>query len=263
MRRENNNGVIVYRFEGLAREAGLEHALFTRQGGVSKPPFATLNLGHTVGDDLEAVRINHQRALRALGLRRADVATCYQVHGARTAVVRLDDRGKVQQETDALVSNTPGVVLMLRFADCVPVLFFDRHRRVIALAHAGWRGVAVGTVPATVHALVEEFGSDPADLWAGIGPSIGPCCYEVGLEVVEQVKDAVNSREPLRWENGRAYLDLWAAVGSQLKDVGLTQVELAGLCTACRTDEWFSHRAEGGKTGRFGVVMGLNEPGNL
>jgi YfiH family protein len=263
LRRENSNGVVVYRFEGLAGEEGLEHALLTRRGGVSRPPFATLNLGHTVGDDLNAVRTNHQRALAALGLRREDVATCYQVHGARTAIVRLDDRGRVQQETDALVSNTPGVVLMLRFADCVPVLFFDRHRRVIALAHAGWRGVAVGTVPATVHTLVEEFGCDPANLWAGIGPSIGPCCYEVGMEVVEQVKDAVNRREPVRWENGRAYLDLWAAVQSQLADAGLTQVELAEQCTACRTDEWFSHRAEGGTTGRFGVVMGLSKPGKL
>jgi YfiH family protein len=261
LRRENSNGVVVYRFEGLAGEEGLEHALLTRRGGVSRPPFATLNLGHTVGDDLNAVRTNHQRALAALGLRREDVATCYQVHGARTAIVRLDDRGRVQQETDALVSNTPGVVLMLRFADCVPVLFFDRHRRVIALAHAGWRGVAVGTVPATVHTLVEEFGCDPANLWAGIGPSIGPCCYEVGMEVVEQVKDAVNRREPVRWENGRAYLDLWTAVHSQLEGAGLTQVELAELCTACCTDEWFSHRAEEGKTGRFGVVMGLRKTG--
>jgi len=257
VRRSNHNGVVFYRFEGLAHEAGLEHALFTRRGGVSRPPFAALNMGHTVGDDLSAVRVNHERALGALGWRREDVATCHQVHGARVGVVGLDDRGRVCPETDALVTADPGVGLMLRFADCVPVLFYDRRRRVVGLAHAGWRGVPAGVVPATVGRLVEVFGCRPEELWAGIGPSIGPCCYEVGAEVVQQVSAALNGRDPVRWENGRAHLDLWAAVQSQLAEAGVGQVEVARMCTACRTDEWFSHRAEGGMTGRFGVVLGL------
>lgn len=257
MHRVDHNGVIFYRFESLASEPGLDHALFTRHGGVSRPPFATLNVGHTVGDDLAAVNENHQRALGALGWRREDVATCYQVHGARVGVAGPDDQGKVRPETDALVTTTPGVVLMLRFADCAPVLFCDRRRRVIGLTHAGWRGLAVGTVPATVSTLVEVFGCNPPDLWVGIGPSIGPCCYEVGPEVVEQVIAAVNGREPFRWKGDRAHLDLWAAVQSQLEEAGVGQVEVAQICTACRTDEWFSHRAEQGKTGRFGVVLGL------
>jgi YfiH family protein len=251
------DGVIFYRFEGLARELAVSHAVFTRHGGVSRAPYATLNLGHTVGDDLDAVTINHQRALRALGWRREDVATCYQVHGARVGVARLGDRGRVRPETDALVTNTPGVALMLRFADCVPVLFFDRQRRAIGLAHAGWRGVVGGTVPATVATLTRIFGCDPIDLWAGIGPSIGACCYEVGPEVVEQVKAVVDGRELFRWVNGRARLDLWAAVKSQLEEAGVGQIEVAELCTSCHSDEWFSHRAERGLTGRFGVVMGL------
>jgi YfiH family protein len=251
------NGVVFYRFEALVGEPGLDHALFTRLGGVSQPPFATLNLGHTVGDDLEGVRVNHQRALGALGWRREDVATCYQVHGARVGVVGLDDRGQVRPETDALVTDTPGVVLMLRFADCAPVLFFSRRRRVIGLAHAGWRGVTAGNVPATVATLVEVFGCEPADLWAGVGPSIGPCCYDVGQDVVEQVREVVNGREPFRWEAGRARLDLWTAVQSQLEENGVGRIEVAQMCTACHTDEWFSHRAERGRTGRFGVAIGL------
>ncbi len=257
MQRVNHNGVLFYRFGALAEEPGLDHALFTRRGGVSRPPYATLNLGHTVGDDLEAVRVNHQRALDALGWGREDVATCHQVHGARVAVIGPDDRGVVQPETDALVTATPGVVLMLRFADCVPVLFYDRRQRVIGLAHAGWRGVVAGSVPATVATLTEAFGCEPGDLWAGIGPSIGPCCYEVGPEVVEEVKASANGREPFRRVNNRVHLDLWTAVRGQLEEAGVEQVEVAELCTACRTDDWFSHRAERGKTGRFGVVIGL------
>jgi YfiH family protein len=257
MERIDINGVAFYRFEKIAGEPSLEHGLFTRLGGVSRPPCATLNLGHTVGDDLSAVAVNHERALGVLSWQREDVATCYQVHGARVAVVGLDDRSKVQPETDALVTNTPGVGLMMRFADCVPVLFFDRQRRVIGIAHAGWRGVAAGVVQATVATMLEAFGCQSQDVWAGIGPSIGPCCYEVGQEVVERVSMAVQGPAPFWYEDGRVRLDLWAAVRSQLDQAGVGQVEAAQLCTACRTDEWFSHRAERGKTGRHGVVIGL------
>lgn len=263
MQRINQDGVIFFRFEALVDELEVDHALFTRRGGVSEPPFATLNVGHTVGDDLKAVGVNHQRALAALGWRREDVVTCRQVHGAQVGVVGPSDRGQIQPETDALVTNHPGVLLMLRFADCVPVLFFDRRRRVIGLAHAGWRGLSAGVVPATVGALVETFGCDPADLWAGVGPSIGPCCYEVGPEVVDQVAAAVNGRHPFRKIGGRVHLDLWSAVQIQLEQAGIRQIEVAERCTACQTGDWFSHRAEGGRTGRFGVVVGLSKRGGL
>ncbi len=259
MQRTNHNGVIYYRFEGLVAEPGLEHALFTRRGGVSRPPFDTLNVGHTVGDDLDAVRVNHERALGALGWRREDVVTGHLVHGARVAVVGPRDKGRVCAETDALVTAEPGVTLMLRFADCVPVLFYDRRRRVIGLAHAGWRGLPAGVVAATAATMVRVFGCRPADLWAGVGPSIGPCCYEVGPEVVEQVAAAVNGVNLFRRVNGRVHLDLWAAVRGQLVEAGIGQVEVAELCTGCHTDEWYSHRAEGGATGRFGVIIGLGD----
>lgn len=257
MRRINHNGVVFYRFAGLEGEPGLDHALFTRRGGVSRSPFATLNMGHTVGDDLVAVEVNHQRALAALGWRREDVVTGYLVHGARVALVGPADRGRVHPATDALLTADPGVALMLRFADCVPVLLYERRRRVIGLAHAGWRGVVAGVLPATVTTLVEAFDCRPSDLWAGVGPSIGPCCYEIGPEIVEQVSLAVNGGAPLRRENGRLHLDLWAAVRLQLEAAGVEQVEVAELCTACHSGDWFSHRAEGGQTGRFGVLIGL------
>jgi len=257
VQRINHNGVVFYRFEKLAGESGLDHALFTRLGGDSRPPFDSLNLGHSVGDDLSAVKTNHQRALAALGWQSVDVATCSQVHGACVNVVGPDDRGRVCPETDALLTVDPGVVLMLRFADCVPVLFYDKRRRVIGLAHAGWRSIAARVLPATVATMTEAFGCHPADVWAGVGPSIGPCCYQVGQKVVEQVSAAVDGGDPFLWEDGRVRLDLWAAAQSQLVEVGVGQVAVAELCTSCCTDEWFSHRAERGRTGRFGAVIGL------
>ena len=257
MLRFDHNGVIFYRFEALAGEPGLDHALYTRLGGVSRPPFATLNTGHTVGDDLAAVKVNHERALAALGWREADVVTAHLVHSARVGTVSPADRGRVLAETDALLTTAPGVVLMLRFADCIPVLFYDRRQRVVGLAHAGWRGIVAEVLPATVARMVEAFGCRPADLWAGVGPAIGPCCYEVGPEVVSQISSVLNGRAPFRRRDGRVYLDLWASAQRQLSAAGVGQVDVAQMCTACRNDEWFSYRAEDGQTGRFGVVIGL------
>ena len=154
----------------------------------------------------------------------------------------------------------PSVPLLMRFGDCAPILFFDPVRRVIGMAHAGWRGVVAGSVGATVRTMVERLDCAPADIWAGIGPTIGPCCYEVGSDVVEAVEAACPPGvDVVRRVNGRVHLDLPAAVQAQLRAAGLERIENAGLCTACRVDEFFSHRAEHGCTGRFGIVMGLLE----
>ncbi len=252
------DGVVLYRFEGLDGVEGVRHAVLTRIGGVSRGPYATLNLGHTVGDDLAAVEENHRRAFRVLGLASGKVVSPYQVHGARVGVVGRAHLGTVQPATDALVTATPGVPLLMRFGDCAPVLFFDPARRVIGMAHAGWRGVVAGTVEATVRTMAERLGCDPANLWAGIGPTIGPCCYEVGPETVTAVQGACPPGAGVaRRVNGRVHLDLPAAVGAQLRAAGVGEIEAAGLCTACHVDEFFSHRAEHGRTGRFGVAMEL------
>jgi YfiH family protein len=260
MIRERIDGIVLYRFEELSEVKGLSHAVLTRIGGVSQGPYATLNLGHTVGDDLSAVEENHRRALGLLGLRPREVVSPYQVHGARVGVVGRAHLGTVQPATDALVTATLSVPLLMRFADCAPILFFDPVRCVIGMAHAGWRGVAVGSVGVTVRTMVERLDCDPANVWAGVGPTIGPCCYEVGVEVVEAVEAACPPEtNVVHRANGRVHLDLPAAVRAQLRAAGVRRVENAGLCTACRVDEFFSHRAERGRTGRFGIVMGLLE----
>ncbi len=259
MIRECIDGVVLYRFRGLHKIEGLGHAVLTRIGGVSQGPFATLNLGHTVGDDLSAVGENHRRALGSLGLRPGETVSPHQVHGARVGVVGRSHLDTVQPATDALVTAVPFVPLLMRFGDCASILFFDSARRVIGMAHAGWRGVVAGSVGATVRTMTERFNCDPADVWAGIGPTIGPCCYEVGSEVVDAVVAACPAgADVVHHVNGRVHLDLPAVVQAQLGAAGVRQIENAGLCTACRVDEFFSHRAEHGRTGRFGIVIGLS-----
>ncbi|HIQ02271.1 MAG TPA: laccase domain-containing protein, partial [Anaerolineales bacterium] len=149
MRREIVDGIPLYRFEGL-EGAGVTHAALTRLGGVSQGVFATLNLGHTVGDDLAAVEENHRRVFSALDVRREQVVSPYQVHSANVRLVGEAHVGTVQPATDGLLTTTPGVVLLFRFADCIPLLLFDPIRRAVGLVHAGWRGAAGGVVAEAV-----------------------------------------------------------------------------------------------------------------
>ena len=258
MKRSSADGVLLYCFDGLTPAQGVVHAVLTRVGGVSPPPFATLNLGHTVGDDSSAVEENHCRALGALGLSVEQMVSPYQVHGARVGLVGSGHRGTVQPACDALVTNEAAVPLLLRFADCVPVLFFDPVRRAVGIAHAGWRGVAVNVVGETVRTLAERLQCDPSGLWAGIGPAIGPCCYDVQPEVLDAVRRACPPDARIsRTAGEKIFLDLPGAVRAQLVAAGVGRIEESNLCTACRVDEFFSHRLECGRTGRFGVLIGL------
>jgi YfiH family protein len=257
MHREVIDGIALYRFEGL-EEAGVAHAVVTRLGGVSRGPFATLNLGHTVGDDLAAVEENHGRLFAALGLRREQAVSPHQVHSANVRLVGQAHVGTVQANTDGMLTTTPGVILFFRFADCAPVLLYDPVKRALGLVHAGWRGAARNVARAAVTSFARHAGSQPGDLWAGVGPAIGPCCYQVGPEVVAAVDGACpHEAKVIERRDGALYLDLPGAVRAQLLSAGVGRVEMSGLCTACRTDEWFSHRAEQGTTGRFGVLAML------
>lgn len=257
MHRRSANGIVFYQFEGLDG-AGLTHAFLTRLGGVSQGPYATLNLGHTVGDDLSAVQENHRRVFALFGVDRAQVVSPYQVHSAHVRPVGREHGGTVQNATDGLLTTVPGLMLLFRFADCVPILLWDPVHRAVGLAHAGWRGAANGIVRAAVDAFIRHAGSRPEDLWAGIGPAIGPCCYRVGPEVIAAVEATHVSPLPVHHRDDGLYLDLPGAVRAELEALGVRRIEASGICTACHTDEWFSHRAEGGRTGRFGVLVMLD-----
>jgi len=255
----HDNGLVYYCFEALDEQTGLFHGIFTRLGGASSAPWATLNVGHTVGDDDEIVEENHLRICRTLNIARQDIATGHQVHGTRVARLGREDRGQMHPQTDILITDVPGLALMQRYADCLPVLLYDPVHRAVGLAHAGWRGTLDGVTQKAVQAMQAAFGSRPADLIAGLGPGIGPCCYQVGPEVVKAAETAISGWPSvlLRQRDGSWHLDLWEANRRLLVQAGVNRIEFSGLCTACRTDEFYSHRVEQGRTGRFGVVIGL------
>lgn len=248
----------LLRFASFPVDDGLAHAVTTRHGGVSQPPWATLNLGGSVHDDPAAVYENTERMCAALDVPRASLVTAYMVAGNRVAVAREEHRGQFFRETDALVTTTPGVFLTLRYADCVPALLVDPVRRAVGIAHAGWRGTLALVTQRTAEAMMAEFGCRAEDIRAAIGPSIGPCCYEVGHEVVAQARAVFGGQADalLLPRTTRTHLDLWQANRLQLEAVGVGQVEVAGICTRCHTHDYFSHRGEGGRTGRFGAVIG-------
>jgi YfiH family protein len=253
--------LVYYQFNGLSDHVDLYHGTFTRLGGVSQSPFESLNLARSVGDDAALVQENNRRMLRVFGMTPERATTAWLVHGRVVAVMTHADAGTYRQGCDAVITRERGLALTMRFADCVPIVFFDPVQRAIGLAHAGWRGVAEQVIAATLAALRDNFGSNPHDIWAGIGPCIGVERYRVGQEVIDLIAPACPPRAPIvqRRPDGSLHLDLNAAVTSQLQACGVENIEDSALCTASNTAEWFSHRAEHGKTGRFGVVIGLSE----
>lgn len=235
------------------------HGIFTRRGGVSPAPWKSLNMGSTVGDDLLRVAENRRRALAELGFSVNSTYDVWQVHSA-DVVCAEEPRGDVPHiKADAILTDRPGLVIMMRFADCVPILLFDPAKKVVGMVHAGWQGTVSQTLSAAVEKMTARYGTRPADLFAGIGPSIAAHHYPVGPEVVEQVQAAFGSDAAglLSSDRDRVQFDLWSANFLLLERAGVKNIEVSGLCTACQLDDWFSHRAEFGKTGRFGAFIAL------
>jgi YfiH family protein len=254
----SNGEIRYYQFDLF--DNGPVQAIFTRRGGVSPHPWAGLNLGGTVGDDPERVRENRRRALHALNRDLDSVYDVWQVHGVEVAIAESPRPPEIpHQKADAILTAKPGITLMMHFADCVPVFLHDPVRKVVGIAHAGWMGTVRGTLRAAVETMQTRFGSNPADIQAAIGPSIGPDHYRVGPDVIGQVRQAFGADTPelLAARDGSTYFDLWATNRLTLEQAGVRQIEVAGLCTACHTQDWFSHRAERGRTGRFGAIIAL------
>jgi YfiH family protein len=255
----HNNGIRYYTFDIFPHD--VVQAVFTRQGGVSPEPWASLNVGGIVGDDATRVRENRYRSFTALGRRIDSLYDVWQVHSADSVIADAPrDPNSQLIQADAIFTDKPEVTLYMRFADCVPILFYDSKQGVVGLAHAGWLGTVHGMTTAAVTKMHAHYGSKPENIMAAIGPSIGVDHYEIGHDVIAQVQNSFNSdaERLIESRNGKTYFDLWTANALQLQKSGVEKIEVAGLCTACHLDDWFSHRAEKGKTGRFGALIGLN-----
>lgn len=253
-------GVRLYQFESLAATS-VKHAIFTRRGGVSEGPYAELNVGATVGDERSRVEENLRRSFAALGKPRNSLFDSWLVHNTDALVAEAPRPPEWERppQADIVVTNKPEVTLFMRFADCVPIVYYDPVKKAIALAHAGWRGTLLGVATAAVEALRANYGSKPEDLLVGIGPAISVEKYEIGSEVVAEVEKVfVEDALPLLpRSNGKAHFDLVGANQMMLNKAGVRKIELSNLCTATDTDDWFSHRTSGGKTGRFGALIAL------
>ncbi len=251
-----HNGIRYYQFETLQAR----HALFTRHGGVSPNPWGSLNVGGTVGDDLQRVRENRVLSFQALDRVPESIFDVWQVHSADVVCARAPRPvDESYRQADIILTDRPDVTLFMRFADCVPIFVHDPRNGVIGIAHAGWMGTLREVASATVNALKKNYGSNPADIVACIGPSIGPDHYEIGADVILQVMQKYGDESELflKSHNGKIHFNLWEANRFSLERAGVGQIEISGICTACHTEDWFSHRAEKGRTGRFGALISL------
>jgi YfiH family protein len=221
------------------------------------------NMAAHVGPNRELAAGRRRRLCGELGLDFDGLTAAEQVHGARVAVVGEAERGAGRADrasairgVDGLATDRPDTPLIALSADCCPVALFDPVRRAVAVLHAGRKGTAGRIAAEGVRVMAEGFGSDPADLLAAVGPSIGPCCYEIGPEIVAEFPD---SPHLFRVRGGSLYLDLWSANRGQLLSAGLRpgNIRLSGVCTACRTDLFFSYRREGKGCGLLATIIGL------
>lgn len=243
----------------------------TRIGGVSRKPYDTLNLGSTTGDDPSSVAENRRRMAEAVGyplqeyirLEHGNGVHHVEIEGHHTQFGR--EISMVSPDlvvADAVVTRQRQLPITIYYADCVPVVVVDPVRHAVGLAHAGWRGTVLDVAGATVRAMQLHFGSDAADLHAGIGSSIGPCCFDVGPEVT----DAVRERFP-QWQEsliqssnrGTTTLDLWELNCLQMMGAGVPRrnIAMSRLCTACREDLFFSYRRDRRDTGRLAMLVCL------
>ncbi len=256
----HNVGPLKYYSFSSFEDQGLYHAIFTRRGGFSPSPWHSLNFGASVGDVLTRVARNRITALDSLNLQPDSVFDVYQVHS--TDVIVTDEAispDEPHQKADAIITNQPKVTLMMRFADCVPILLFDPVKRVIGIVHSGWIGTVGKIAKNAIVIMVDRYDSSPEDIIAGIGPSIGPDHYLIRKDVEDRVYRSFGDKADLfiNRNDGRSSFDLWNANKFILMDAGLRKIEIAEICTCCNLDDWYSHRGERGMTGRFGAILGL------
>lgn len=269
MIRVERKGIVYYQFLGLKDFPGLLHFVSGREGGDSAGGQAALNLGFMEEDREEVVLTNRMLLAEAVGCAVDDFTFGEQKHTTRVEVVSALQRGAGAREkatrlpvTDALITRERGICLTVLAADCVPVLLYDPREQVIAAVHAGWRGTVGRIAVGTIERMRDEFGCAPRDVLVGIGPSIGPCCFEVGEEVIEAARKSLGDLRGIVENGDRAgkyLLNLWEANRRQLKESGVREsnIEIAAVCTVCHCDQFFSYRGDRGNTGRFGAGIML------
>ena len=251
------NGLFIYEFPNLSAFPEIRHAVFTRKGGASPPPFSSLNVSLDVDDSARLVEKNRKKI--SAHFNRDDLVFARQVHGPDVLVFMQPGRGCTDPagdmfEGDAMVTDIPGKMLAIKAADCQSVLLFDPIQKVVGNIHSGWRGSLQNIIGCTLRRMETDFGCHPSDIIAGIGPSLGPCCAEF-IHFKKEIPEKYWA-----YKDDRDYFDFWAISLDQLCSAGVSaeNIHCSRICTSCRTDLFFSYRKEG-TTGRFASVIGLRD----
>lgn len=271
MQWNEKEGVPYLYYKEFEKIPWLLHGFSTRLGGVSEGVCSTMNLSYSRGDDKEAVTENYRRISRAIGFSYESIVTSDQTHTTNVRIVGKEDCGcgvtlpRKFHDVDGMITNEAGVVLTTFYADCVPLYLVDVKKRAIGLSHSGWRGT-VGKIGAvTIEKMRSEYGSDPENIFAAIGPSICQECYEVSGDVIAEFEKAY---APKDWdtlfykkENGKYQLNLWKANQIVFQEAGIKEgnIFMPGICTCCNPGVLFSHRASQGKRGNLAAFFGIKE----
>lgn len=249
----------------------VHHGFSTRLGGVSQGCYASMNLSFTRGDDEAAVRENYHRIAKSIGVKCENMVLSQQTHTTNVRVVTEKDKGKGivkpldYTDVDGMVTNIHGICLVTFYADCVPLYFVDPVQKAIGLSHSGWRGTVGKIGKETIRKMEEQYGSDPKDILAAVGPSICKDCYEVSEDVILEFQKNFKERywKDLfyRKENGKYQLDLWKANEIIFKESGILPEHIAvtNVCTHCNSEILYSHRTSGDRRGNLAAFLALKE----
>lgn len=249
----------------------VHHGFSTRLGGVSQGCYTSMNLSFTRGDDEAAVRENYHRIAKSIGVKCENMVLSQQTHTTNVRVVTEKDKGKGivkpldYTDVDGMVTNIHGICLVTFYADCVPLYFVDPVQKAIGLSHSGWRGTVGKIGKETIRKMEEQYGSDPKDILAAVGPSICKDCYEVSEDVILEFQKNFKERywKDLfyRKENGKYQLDLWKANEIIFKESGILPEHIAvtNVCTHCNSEILYSHRTSGDRRGNLAAFLALKE----
>lgn len=259
--------LVYYTFPAFDAVPFVRHGFSTRLGGVSEGIYASMNLSFTRGDDPEKVRENFRRICKSMGVSEEQVVVSAQEHHTVIHNATAADRGRGvtrdrgYTDIDGLLTDEPGVVLCTQYADCVPLFFLDPVKRVVGTSHSGWKGTVARIGAVTVDRMCSDYGCNRRDILAAVGPSIGPCCFEVDAPVYEafsRMKEFDGGCYQAR-PGGKFHIDLWEVNRRILQASGISpeHITVTDLCTRCRPDVFWSHRATGKDRGSLAGFIAL------
>ncbi len=271
MQKKKLDNTEICTFNQLSTFGNITHFVSTRSGGISDKCFTSLNMGFHVGDDNFRVLQNRRILSEDVAIDLMKFTFANQCHSANVAIVCDDFRGKgavdkadALANTDGMITNVRNICLCTLVADCVPILLYDPVQEVIGSLHAGWKGTLRKIVPEAISSMIRHYGSKADDIYAALGPSSGPCCYEVGEDVCNEARVSLGNIQGVIKPTGipgKYIFDQWEANIRQLKEAGVRteHIESSGLCTMCKKDVFFSARAQQGVTGRFAAGIMLRK----